>query len=61
MAQYLPLLPEAELERRMHFLLSGTPWVGVTWHCWSRLLAATMVALGTTISAMCICNSLTSQ
>ena len=33
-AEFLPLFSEAELKRRMHCLLWGTPWVGVRWHCW---------------------------
>ena len=32
-AQYLPLFSEVGLERHMHFLLCGTPWAGLPWHC----------------------------
>ena len=59
-AEYLPLFTEAELKRRMHFLLMRTPWAGVAWHCWRRLSAAAMVALGAPITAVCIWNRWTS-
>ena len=60
-AEFLPLFSEAELERRMHCLLWGTPWVGVGWHCWRRLSAAAMVALGAPITAVCVWNRWASQ
>ena len=60
-AQYLPLFSEADVERRMHLLLWGTPWAGVTWHCWRRLSTVAMVALGAPITAVCIWNRWTSQ
>ena len=60
-AEFLPLFSEAELERRLHCLLLGTHWVGVDWHCWRRLSAAPMVALGAPISAVCIWNRWTYQ
>ena len=60
-AEFLPLFSEAELERRMHFLLWGTPWVGVGWHCWRRLSVAAMVALGAPITAVCVWNRWASQ
>ena len=60
-AQYVPFFSEGELERCMHLLLWGTPWAGVAWHCWRRLSAAAMVALGTPITAVCIWNRWTSQ
>ena len=60
-ADFLPLFSEAELERRMHCLLWGTPWVGVGLHCWRRPLAAAMVALGAPITAVCVWNRWASQ
>ena len=60
-AEFLPLFSEVELERRMHCLLWGTPWVGVGWHCWRRLSAAAMVALGAPITAVCVWNRWASQ
>ena len=60
-AQYLPLFSEAELERRMHFFLWGTPWAGFTWHSWRRLSEGAMVALAAPITAVCIWNRCTSE
>ena len=45
----------------MQCLLLGTPWVGVTWHCWRRLSAAAMVAVAAPFSAVCMWNRRTSQ
>ena len=45
----------------MHLLLRGTPWAGVTWHCWRPLAATAMVALGAPITSVCIWNTWTSQ
>ena len=39
--QSLPLFSEAELQRR---ILWGTPWTGVTRHCWRPLVAVAMFA-----------------
>ena len=60
-AEFLALFSEEELERRMRCLLWGTPWVGVGWHCWRRLSAAAMVALGAPITAVCVWNRWASQ
>ena len=53
-AQYVPLCSEGELECRMHFLLWGSPWAGVTWHCdslrhpWSPLVLPSLLCASRT-------------
>ena len=60
-AQHLPLFSEVEVERRMQLLLWGYPWARATWHCWRRLVAAAMVALGGPIAAVCVWGRRASQ